>query len=298
MSQEQRREGFNTLGPKEIRLVEILPGRFDNPLIAIIRVVDFQNEPQYEALSYVWNPTDGTVENGTEHNLTFSIESTSNITAHMRIGANLDAAMRHLRYENTSRTMWIDAVSIHQEDTREKNHQVGFMGTIFSSAERVIIWLGPARKDSDFVMETISTGDLEKHDVSRFIGSLEDIIERDWFTRIWVAQELALARLDPLVYCGLRRINWLAFTFTVQLTQPQELDEWVDGFKLPQPLYLASLIDKDRTRNIGFLKAIRVHWLAQIRQYSRERSLAHILLSTIFLRSTDPRDRVFGLLGI
>jgi hypothetical protein len=42
--------------------VEILPGEFDDPIEIAVKTVDLQDEPLYDALSYVWNPTDGTVD--------------------------------------------------------------------------------------------------------------------------------------------------------------------------------------------------------------------------------------------
>jgi hypothetical protein len=52
---------------------------------------------------------------------------------------NLDIALRHLRYPTKERVIWIDALSIDQESTDEKNQQVAAMGRIFSSAKVVVL---------------------------------------------------------------------------------------------------------------------------------------------------------------
>ena len=60
---------------------------------------------------------------------------------------NCDAAIRYLRYEVTSRILWIDAISINQQDFGEKNTQVQMMGEIYAGASRALVWLG---EDSSF----------------------------------------------------------------------------------------------------------------------------------------------------
>ena len=47
---------FNTiLGPKEIRLVTLLPSsKFSSPIDCTIQTVQIDDKPEYEALSYVW----------------------------------------------------------------------------------------------------------------------------------------------------------------------------------------------------------------------------------------------------
>jgi hypothetical protein len=44
--------------------------------------------------------------------------------------------------------MWIDAISINQDDIPEKNNQVALMSEIFHKAERVLIWLGNISAES------------------------------------------------------------------------------------------------------------------------------------------------------
>lgn len=51
--------------------------------------------------------------------------------------------------------IWIDFVCINQSDNVEKAQQVRKMGSLFSLAEEVVIWLGPASLDSDLAMDTI-----------------------------------------------------------------------------------------------------------------------------------------------
>lgn len=69
---------------------------------------------------------------------------------------NLIVALRHLRYPDRTRALWIDALCINQKDEREKSLQVGMMGSIYRHAGRVLIWLGPARDQSNLAFRYIN----------------------------------------------------------------------------------------------------------------------------------------------
>jgi hypothetical protein len=55
------RSPYSRLRPSEIRVVQIRPGAFDDPVKIAIQTVDLRDELLYFALSYVWNPADGTI---------------------------------------------------------------------------------------------------------------------------------------------------------------------------------------------------------------------------------------------
>jgi hypothetical protein len=305
MALQPSRYGYYTLGATEIRVVDIQPGQLDEPIHVSIRVVDLQNKPRYEALSYVWNPTMGSLDFwctrafNERHgvNKTHKIMVvTASLATYLPIGWNLAAAMRHLRHHHTVRTMWIDAISINQEDILERNDQVGLMGAIYSSAERVVVWLGPAYRDSGFAMEAISTGNFAKESALRSRDGLEYILKSDWFFRIWVVQEVTLGAEDPLLYCGPHCINWSQLVATVQRlgsqgrhTRPIPGEEWSTYLEeLTTSLWAIQLDTHMR----------QVRNLAAIRTRGRTASFAQQFYDTLRFQSTDPRDKVYGLLGI
>ncbi|KAF1996292.1 hypothetical protein P154DRAFT_443836, partial [Amniculicola lignicola CBS 123094] len=76
----------------------------------------------------------------------------------------------HKQPQNKPIWLWIDQICINQRDVFERNHQVKRMSTIYSQCETVIIWLAKA---SD-----------------AYVGALKD----PYFTRVWVVQEVLLAR--------------------------------------------------------------------------------------------------------
>lgn len=82
--------------------------------------------------------------------------------------------------------MWIDQICIDQENPEEKNHQVRMMAQIYKDCDSMIIWLGS--KDRRF-----------REAADEFIykprpQSLSILLHDVYFTRLWVVQEVLLAR--------------------------------------------------------------------------------------------------------
>jgi hypothetical protein len=96
--------------------------------------------PSYEAPSYVW---------GSEANPSYIGVSSGRRSGAVPVTQNLYVALRHLRYDQHPRTLWIDALCIDQTDNQEEAVQVLNMGNYFAKASRVISWLGPEEAGSN-----------------------------------------------------------------------------------------------------------------------------------------------------
>jgi hypothetical protein len=116
---------------RSIRLLELLPDKRGAPLKCHMREVVLEDAPSYEAVSYVW----GTPEFG---------KQISCGAVNIKITRSCSYALHHLRLEQKSRLLWIDACCINQKSERERNQQVGMMGDIYSKAKSTLIWLGKA----------------------------------------------------------------------------------------------------------------------------------------------------------
>lgn len=120
----------------DIRLLELRPGSYEDALVIRITASNVSNglETPYEVLYYAWGTIDASrkahIWNGSK-------------VAWISMTNNLDIALRHLRLKHAVRTLWIDALSINQDNFRERNHQIQLMGQIYSRAAKVIVWLGP-----------------------------------------------------------------------------------------------------------------------------------------------------------
>ena len=58
------------------------------------------------------------------------------------IGGELYMALKRLRFADSKRVLWVDAVCINQDDLEERRLHVQFMGQIYTQAKKVLVWLG------------------------------------------------------------------------------------------------------------------------------------------------------------
>ena len=120
------------------RLVVLLPGARDSPVCVNLEVVDLHRKPDYEAVSYTWGDTDD--------------QQTIYVNGRpVQIRKNLHAFLIRLRHHERRRSVWVDAVSISQDDLDEKAQQVAMIGSIFSQAKRVLVWLGEHADGSELL---------------------------------------------------------------------------------------------------------------------------------------------------
>ena len=102
-----------------------------------LRTVSLDDKPLYTALSYVWGQLQG------QQLITVN-------ECDFPVTPNLHKALQHLQYKDVAPGIWIDSVCINQKDDKEKSQQVSLMGSIYSSAHHVVIWLGEEQVNSKF----------------------------------------------------------------------------------------------------------------------------------------------------
>ncbi|KAI0099905.1 heterokaryon incompatibility protein-domain-containing protein [Nemania sp. FL0031] len=171
---------------------------------------------EYEALSWCWGQE--------AEDYALKIEENGK-TYKKRARKELALALKYLRLPDKTRTLWIDAICINQEDHEERNHQVQMMSRVYTRAKEVCIWLGEDTDQSktaiDFIHQEIM--ELKNFDTicsdKRYTEkwqALMMLMQRDWFSRRWVVQEIALATKARL-YCGPDSIPWKEFAVAVKL---------------------------------------------------------------------------------
>ncbi|KAI1144510.1 HET-domain-containing protein [Hypoxylon sp. FL0543] len=231
-------------GKDYIRLATIHPGRFEDDVVVSLQTSLFPRDGslRYEALSYTW----GSRKNRRPvHVSRCDITTTTALRSALRMKferiltrQNLVVALRHLRYVDKPRVIWVDALCINQADEVEKGPQVAMMGEIFRLAHRVVAWLGPEENDSthamelmdhlgsevdvDFVYQTLipadgctdpSLSDLDaylRYD-KRLFSAAYHLISRKWFDRLWIRQEIHLANPEAIILCGFCQVKWTNF---------------------------------------------------------------------------------------
>ncbi|KAI0186799.1 aldehyde dehydrogenase family-domain-containing protein [Xylaria flabelliformis] len=136
----------------QVRFIEIIPfATDDEPVSCRLKIMDLTKNIPYAALSYVWGDI-----NFTEDILVNGIK--------LPVTTNLASALRQFRTTGFPhhpdvgklQWLWVDAICINQNNIEEKNHQVPFMGKIYSNASLVLSWLGiPDYSRLDAAIHTI-----------------------------------------------------------------------------------------------------------------------------------------------
>lgn len=271
---------------REIRLLTLNPGHFRDDIHCSLSNFSLNECPPYEALSYVWGA-------GGSNRQIFVGGLPKNVTR------NLEIALRHLRHVSQTRVLWIDAICIDQRDIPERNTQVIHMGDVYRSAFRVIAWLGEEDEDSDLAydaLEALPTDEkvhwdystsieLKKFLTAKHTTALGRLFRRAWWQRIWTVQESVLG--STLCFaCG----NWeisadvlcaVANSYTQHIGSCCQQSFWKEDInsELAEPM---QTLDE----------------LAVSRASRGSHSLLWLLTSFTYRRCSDPRDKVFGLLGL
>ncbi|KAF8850370.1 heterokaryon incompatibility, partial [Acephala macrosclerotiorum] len=146
----------------------------------------------YEALSYMWGSE--------EYPILLDVDG------HERfIRNNLWQALKHLRYPNKKRILWVDAICIDQSNNKERGHQVAQMSEIYAQATNVRLWLGLDDKDGsvratfDHLKNWRRIG--HRHRLSHPTRHLQELCTRPYWSRLWIIQEIVLATRIT-VQCG------------------------------------------------------------------------------------------------
>ncbi|RDK39718.1 HET-domain-containing protein [Aspergillus phoenicis ATCC 13157] len=194
------------------RMIRLLPQRERNaPIECILINYDLSASESrnhlYEALSYTWGSNDKPQAILIGGSL-------------LPVTENLHTALSYLRDHQLERTLWVDAICINQEDKNEKNTHIPLMRAIYAQADRVIVWLGESDHAGPNALDTIHK--LAENKVLLYAGTecvdLSEaehvacmrLLRHDWFRRIWVLQEVGVAR-SIMFRCGLAQVNGYSF---------------------------------------------------------------------------------------
>lgn len=292
MFKRYKYQQLNVQSKVAIRLLHLKPGAYEDPLKASLSHTDiYSAHDQYTALSYLW----GTPAKSTADVSRIHIEG-----AYLEVWPNLSKALRELRSESHTITLWVDALCVDQSNMEEKSHQIMLMTEIFSSAGLVHCWLGDATEVSIIGLDILSylTSECPFDDAAPWsrlktktvMLGLRDILERDYFRRIWIVQEAALGR----------RITLQAGHINIQWEAGAEASRFLRRIKL---LEISPLWQASEFRNIDF-RALRElleqssAFRAKQGRSSNPSTWLDIVHTMRNMQSTDPRDKIYGLMGL
>lgn len=189
--------------------------------------------------------------------------------------------------------IWIDQICINQNDHLERGHQVSIMKRIFSQAKEVIVWLGEEddrmKKLCEYAKKMKRSDDSPKGALKKILGprelqaTMQRLLERPWFQRVWVLPELALARFTVVAF-GRSVMSW------------DSLVRLIRDLQLPQ----ASGFDKQRDllgnprQRIAILTQMAVSQRAEL----AHTDIAQLLILAKASSATDIRDYIYSFYAL
>jgi Heterokaryon incompatibility protein (HET) len=259
--------------------------------------------PRYHAISYCWGdplPTD-------------CIWLSEN--AYLPINASAAQVIRNVGGDID---IWIDAVCINQRDNDEKSRQVTMMWDIYKFAEVVVAWLGGLEDDAKLAMQLIfdaanpfvahyhrvrkpvylptrqvTPASLSFHFDALAWGAFAKLLERPWFRRIWIIQEIVAAGKTILVCSPISDIEVVDWEDLVKVIKHLEFEDYLNLLEL-----------KDSSRPWAHSRLPHgVEGIMRIEELKRaqdtyRKSMQEILMLTATAEASDPRDKVWAIRSV
>jgi hypothetical protein len=322
---------------REIRVLRIHPSSSSDALISVELVHIRRDAALYDCLSYTWGNAskrkpilvNGQRFDATE-NLVEALIHLRNVDIISPKALFGRVPKRDHQYRRNE-YIWIDIVCVNQKDRIEKESQVRQMHDIYARAAQVNIWLGSASDNSKLAFDTIVRSadrywELEKtlagpsgpssasggshtrtvaqiqHDrglafANEFLPnkdyakleSLQHLFSRPWWSRVWIVQEAANAE-NAWFICGSDNIHFedvrvLGITI-VETIQNRTLIETAWNWS-PFAVGLTNILPSTMPITFTWMKKKRTLLSAMQRLFLGRETGA-----------TDPRDRIYALLGL
>ena len=296
-------------GKAVVRLVLIKLANFRKDVIECdMFEVDLKDKPPFAALSYYWGPPQfecHIICNGKKLAITPTLNAALK-RVRMDYYCTRETAFGH-EYGKNQHPIWVDALCINQNDAEELNSQLGLMRRIYSEAFVVHIDLGhtdlsrpemalwfqafslleklsmaaesigsECKRTADELFYRFAIPDVSHNAWKYFL----DIFAMPWFMRTWTVQELVLSK-HAYVRFGDFTFPWSHLHESVKMLNRLDFkvarDEVIRGFN-----HLEILERLIEMRKRG----------------SDDTKLLSLLEMTTDFSVTDPRDKVFAILGL
>ncbi|KAH7327498.1 heterokaryon incompatibility protein-domain-containing protein [Rhexocercosporidium sp. MPI-PUGE-AT-0058] len=261
------------------------------------------NPGSYLALSYCWGNQETTrsIQIGGHF-----VEITTNLAAALY-------AVRRLRCPTATKgliRLWVDAICINQTDNEERSNQVRNMRQIYAKSSEVLSWVGSgalsgfpseaveylikkqsliqrlndatsSHRDAQMLLDDFSSFSFATKEawVENKLNIMDAFFNQPYWKRVWIIQEVTVASRVTIVW-GNAEIPWEVVAKALSVWKMMEISNGprqTRGFT--NALHLLEFHDHGNVKPqpISLLDAI---------------SWSHQTLST------DPRDRIFALLGL
>ncbi|GAB7363540.1 hypothetical protein MBLNU230_g3808t1 [Neophaeotheca triangularis] len=307
----------------EIRLLQVLAGRWDQPIRARFVYVDMAASASYETISYFWG-------DATSRETIFLVDTpvgTREDFMPTDVPASSYAALRCMRDERHDRMLWIDAICILQEDNVEKSSQIKLMGLIYRRSRRNLIFLGEhdaslvavaVRELTHRITNTAALGNSGDFSDALFQGgfrraspglttqyqdALLNVLALPWFQRLWVLQEVALASENEC-FCSLTGLqpdtNHSHHRWSFSLRSVLEAALWASRHN---KFIERALGRHDKILESNLLCIMTLYHHSRLTNSPednriRQKSFAFLLREAIPFKCSHEHDRIYSLLAM
>lgn len=275
----------------QVRLFCLYPRKYHDGITGRLCTVSIEQlrHTRYGAISYVWGNPQDTVK--------IRVKSdTDSRVGTLSITKSLEAALKRIRRRKVKSIIWADGICINQTDVLERGHQVRLMRSIYAQANLVHVWLGPrsheftnmtAQRAFQLLQNLKVKSKIEE--IYQGIAGIDDevceilsrILDRPWFRRIWILQEIGVARAAIFYYGG----------------------ACIDRTALYRACYIIGTYNMDHPA-IATLKA-PIIWIRNLEthfHFNGSKSLPMMSKFDLFdlarpCAATDPRDMIYALMG-
>lgn len=156
-------------------------------LSGALKAVSLLEAPQFIATSYVWGDHEYSGQGEQRPDWRILCTAPSGQSQAMPLGRSCYDMLQCIRRRRVAMPLWVDAICINQADAEERASQVSFMGSIYSGAASVIIWVGdstPATHDAIKFVRDIWRPREQKFEADT--GYLKIV---RWLTRHYVCEQ-------------------------------------------------------------------------------------------------------------
>ncbi|KUJ10875.1 uncharacterized protein LY89DRAFT_739856 [Mollisia scopiformis] len=197
----------------------------------------------------------------------------------------VDMPFEALSYEAEERLVWVDALCINQDDLAERSQQVMLMRDIYSVAHRVVVWLG---EDNGQAAEALA---IIKKAANFYLFETNTPLSR-LSTELW--PESDKIKYDPMfpereansIFRGFPTLPEFNDTTT---PSPWNSVAWFYDLEWFKRVWII--------QEVAFSPTIIAAAILSTR-FAENQSISTLISMGLYSRSTDPRDKVFGLLGL
>jgi hypothetical protein len=253
----------------------------------------------FAALSYVWG------NQSKSHSILVNGQETL-------VTVNLEQALRNFHDGGefgNGLLLWVDALCINQGDLIERSSQVQRMRMIYGSSWSVVAWLGMESNRSSSALQLVrdlaAVGEAgcaaqienQLRQDPQLLGNgcwlaLQELMERPYWHRLWVIQEMIMGETATWIRCGNVLMNWTTFCAGIAVLQ--------EHMWLIKDICLCEDITTAKAYKPMAWSTTSLHLIYQdlFLHDGSSRSFGRLLDMANSSESSDPRDKVYALTAL